>query len=142
VDVFTIISHLALIISRPLSFYVYYGKYGVNHRITKLVQAECVLKLHRGFILTQKKEILTPKKIRRPPLSPRAVLVFLKVIFLKLSKVVLGFRTSDMTFEGLGEMLEGDSADIMCQKISTSVDGGPSAGSRVRRPGSEDPHWR
>ena len=31
-------------------------------------------------------------------------------------------------------MFEGDSAD-MC-----SVDGGPSGGSRVRRPGSEDPY--
>ena len=41
-----------------------------------------------------------------------------------------------MTSEGLGEMFEGDSAD-MC--VSTSVDGGPSRGYRVRRPGSEDP---
>ena len=30
----------------------------------------------------------------------------------------------------------------MCRKISASVDGGPSEGSRVRRPGSEDPHQR
>ena len=28
------------------------------------------------------------------------------------------------------------------RKISASVDGGPSRGSRVRRPGSEDPHRR
>jgi hypothetical protein len=28
------------------------------------------------------------------------------------------------------------------EKISASVDGGPSGGSRVRRPGSEDPHRR
>ena len=28
------------------------------------------------------------------------------------------------------------------RKISASVDGGPSGGSRVRRPGSEDPHRR
>ena len=34
-----------------------------------------------------------------------------------------------MTSEGLGEMFEG-------------VDGGPSGGSRVLRPGSEDPHRR
>ena len=27
-------------------------------------------------------------------------------------------------------------------EISAHVDGGPSGGSRVRRPGSEDPHWR
>ena len=26
--------------------------------------------------------------------------------------------------------------------MSASVDGGPSGGSRMRRPGSEDPHWR
>ena len=30
----------------------------------------------------------------------------------------------------------------MRRKISDSVDGGPSGGSRVRRPGSEDPHRR
>ena len=30
----------------------------------------------------------------------------------------------------------------VCQKISASVDGGPSGGSRVRRPGSEDPGAR
>ena len=30
----------------------------------------------------------------------------------------------------------------MCGKLSVSVDGGPSGGSRVRRPGSEDPHQR
>ena len=30
----------------------------------------------------------------------------------------------------------------MCRKISTYVDGGLSGGSGVRRPGSEDPHWR
>ena len=42
-----------------------------------------------------------------------------------------------MTSEGLGEMFEGDSADTCAH-----VDGGLSGGSRVRRPGSEDPHWR
>ena len=30
----------------------------------------------------------------------------------------------------------------MCRKISAHVDGGLSGGSRVRRPGSEDPHRR
>ena len=30
----------------------------------------------------------------------------------------------------------------MCRKISASVDGGPSGGSHVRRPGSEDPDRR
>jgi hypothetical protein len=42
----------------------------------------------------------------------------------------------------LGEMFEGDSADTGAGKISASVDGGPSGGSRVRRPVSEDPHRR
>ena len=63
-------------------------------------------------------------------------------------------ETLDMTFDGLGEMFEGDSAD-MCgnifsifltpahpRNISASVDGGLSRGSSVRRPGSEDPHRR
>ena len=48
-----------------------------------------------------------------------------------------------MTSEGLGEMFEGDSADTCAGKFPlSSVDGGPSGGSRVRRPGSEDPHPR
>ena len=38
-----------------------------------------------------------------------------------------------MTSDGLGEMFEGDSAH---------VDGGPSGGSSMRRPGSEDPYRR
>jgi hypothetical protein len=32
VDVFTIISHLALTISCSISFYIYYGKYGAPNR--------------------------------------------------------------------------------------------------------------
>ena len=47
-----------------------------------------------------------------------------------------------MTSDGLGEMFEGDSADTGAGKISAHVDGGLSGGSRVRRPGSEDPHRR
>ena len=43
-----------------------------------------------------------------------------------------------MTSGGLIEMFEGD----MRRKISAGVDGGPSGGSRVRRPGSKDPHRR
>ena len=46
-----------------------------------------------------------------------------------------------MTSEGLVEIIEGDSAD-MCGGISSNVDGEPSGGSHVRRPGSEDPHRR
>ena len=45
-----------------------------------------------------------------------------------------------MTSEGLGEMFEGASAETCAGKISASVDGGPSGGSRERRPRSEDPH--
>jgi hypothetical protein len=55
--------------------------------------------------------------------------------FQKLSQ---GSETSDMTSEGLGEMSEGD----VHPKISAHVHGGPSRGSSVRRPRSEDPHWR
>jgi hypothetical protein len=36
-------------------------------------------------------------------------------------------------------MVEGDSADTCARKFSGSVDGGPSGGSSVRRPRSEDP---
>ena len=43
-----------------------------------------VLKFHRGFILT-KKEILTPKKIRRPPMAPWGAVLVCFWTFLKLS---------------------------------------------------------
>ena len=43
-----------------------------------------------------------------------------------------------MTSEVWREMFEGDSADTCGEKIAASVDGKPSGGSRVRRPGSED----
>ena len=42
---------------------------------------------------------------------------------------------------GLSKVGAGDCRHV-CRKISASVDGGPSGGSRVRRPGSEDPHRR
>ena len=56
--------------------------------------------------------------------------------FQKLSKVS---ETSDMTSEGLGNMFEGDSADTCCGKFQLTLIGGLIRGSRVRRPGSEDP---
>ena len=37
-------------------------------------------------------------------------------------------------------MFEGESADTCAGKISAHVNGGPSGGSSVRRPGTEDPH--
>ena len=43
-----------------------------------------------------------------------------------------------MTSEGLGEMFEGDSADT-CSEKYLLVSMGPSRGSSVRRPVSEDP---
>jgi hypothetical protein len=45
-----------------------------------------------------------------------------------------------MTFKGLGEMFEGDSADIVRRKISAHIL--PSGGFRVCTPGSKDPHRR
>ena len=48
------------------------------------------------------------------------------------SKVVLGFRNFGYDYVG---MFEDDSAET----CTTSVDGGPSGGFRVRRPGSENP---
>ena len=47
-----------------------------------------------------------------------------------------------MTSEGLGDMFEGDSADTRAGKFPLTSIGGPSRGSRVCRPGSEDPHQR
>jgi hypothetical protein len=45
-----------------------------------------------------------------------------------------------MTSEGLGEMYEGDFADLCMAKISAHVGGGLSGGSSVHRTRSEDPH--
>ena len=47
-----------------------------------------------------------------------------------------------MTFEALGEMFEGDFADTCAKTILLLSMGGrgPSVGSRVRTPGSEDQH--
>ena len=47
-----------------------------------------------------------------------------------------------MTSEGLGDVFEGDSADTSAGKFPLMLIGGPSGGSIVCRPGSEDPHWR
>ena len=55
--------------------------------------------------ISQKKEILTPKTIWRPPLAS-------------------GSETSDMTSEGLGEMFEGDSADTCAGKFPLTLMGG------------------
>ena len=51
-------------------------------------------------------------------------------------------ESSDMTSEGLGEMFEGDSAEMFAGKNSASAEGGLSGGSRVRGHGSEDPPRR
>jgi hypothetical protein len=46
------------------------------------------------------------------------------VFFLKISKVVLWFQTLDLTSEGLGEMFEGDSADMCGGKFPLTSMGG------------------
>ena len=43
-----------------------------------------------------------------------------------------------MTYQGLGEMFEGDSANVH-GKVSARGDGGPSGGSSMRRPGARTP---
>ena len=45
----------------------------------------------------------------------------------------------DMTSEWLGEMFEGDSADMCAGKFPLVSMGGPSGGSRVRRPWERGP---
>ena len=47
-----------------------------------------------------------------------------------------------MTSDGFGEMFEGDSADTCAGKFLIVLMKGPSGGSCVPRPGSEDPHRR
>jgi hypothetical protein len=50
---------------------------------------------------------------------------FFKYFLFKISKVVLiGFQISDMTSEGLGEMFEGDSADMCGGKFPLVLMGG------------------
>ena len=51
-----------------------------------------------------------------------------------------GTRFCRVTFK-IFEKFEGDCRNV-CRKISAHVDGGLSGGSRVSRPGSEDPHRR
>jgi hypothetical protein len=57
-----------------------------------------VLKLHRGFILTKKGDIKPPNKFGDPPWSPGSVFRFFKSFFVKISKVVLGFRNFGSDF--------------------------------------------
>ena len=45
-----------------------------------------------------------------------------------------------MSLEGLGDMFEGDFAYTCANDFFSHVYGGPSGGSSVRRPGSEDLH--
>ena len=47
-----------------------------------------------------------------------------------------------MTSKGLVEIFEGDSADTFAGTFPLMSMGGPSRGSSLRRPGSEDPHLR
>ena len=51
-------------------------------------------------------------------------------------KSSLGSETLGMTSEGLGKMFKGDFATVQ-QKVSAGF-----RGSKVRRPGTEDPHRR
>ena len=47
-----------------------------------------------------------------------------------------------MTSEGLGEMFEGDSADMCCGNFPLMSMGGRAEGLACAAPGSEDPHRR
>ena len=58
---------------------------------------------------------------------------------LKISKVVLGFRISDMTSEGLGEMFECDSADMCAGKFPLVSMGGRADGLACADPGARAP---
>ena len=51
-----------------------------------------------------------------------------------------GVRSEDKGFKGKSVLKV--TLQTRAPKISASVDGGLSRGSRVRRPGSEDPHRR
>ena len=51
------------------------------------------------------------------------------------SKVFIGFQTSDMTSKGLGEMFEGDSADMCAGKFTLLSIGGRAEGLACANPG-------
>ena len=55
------------------------------------------------------------------------------------SKCVLGFRNFDMTYEGLGEMFEGDSADMCAGKFPLVSMGGRAEGLVCADPGAKTP---
>ena len=65
-----------------------------------------------------------------------------KVIHFCRSKNFLGYRIVVYDFWGVGGDVWRWLCRHVCRKNSASVDGGPCGGSRVRRPGSEDPHQR
>jgi hypothetical protein len=77
-------------------------------------------------------------KFWEPPLPPGITLFWVDKMGNGLFK---GPKTSDMTFKGWGRCLK-VTLKTRSPQNSTSVDGGPSGASRMRRPVSEDPHQR
>jgi hypothetical protein len=66
--------------------------------------------------------IPNPKKNQGPPYHRHyAIFGWTKEVF---SKVVLGFRNSDLTSEGLGETFECESADMCVGKFPLTATGG------------------
>ena len=64
------------------------------------------------------------------------------VFFLKISKIVLGFRNFGYEFLGVGGHIWRWLCRHVRQQISAHVDGGPSGGASMCRPGSKDPNRR
>ena len=95
-----------------------------------------VLKLPRGFILTKKGDINPQKKSGTPP--PPCTIIYWGGkggIFKSCPRVLIWLL-------GVGGDVWRWLCRHMCRKISASVYWGPSGGSRVRRPGTKDPHRR
>ena len=55
-------------------------------------------------------------------------------------EVLKFYETLETSSKQLAELFEGDSADTCAVKFLLVLIGGPSRGSRVRRPGSKDLH--
>ena len=90
-------------------------------------------------LLTKKNRWIPTQKINRGPPLPPALSYIWGVkggIFKKLS---LGSETSDMTSEGLGEMFEGDSADMCAGKFPLVSVGGRAEGVACADPGARTP---
>ena len=79
------------------------------------------------------------KKIQGTPLPPQKSRVWADKREKTQKKLLQGSETSDMTFDGMGEMFEGDSADTCAGKFPLVSMGGRAEGLTCADPGARTP---